>query len=77
MKREWKIVNDNSKANYGVGSEIIYNIEVLKSNLYDYNDAYILVRGNINLIGHQVTHVAFKNCAPFTNCITKVMEKNR
>ena len=31
--------NDNSIANYDVGSEIIYNTEVLKSNLCDYNDA--------------------------------------
>ena len=25
----------------------MYNTEVLKSNICDYNDAYILVRGNI------------------------------
>ena len=30
-----------------VGNEIIYNTEVSKSNLCDYNDAYILVRGGI------------------------------
>ena len=27
--------------NYSVGNEIIYYAEVLKSNLCDYNDAYI------------------------------------
>ena len=32
----------------------------------------MLVRGNITIIGHQVTQVAFKNCAPFTKCITKI-----
>ena len=42
----------------------------MKSNLCDYNDAYILVRGDVTIIGHQVTQVAFKNCAPFTKCIT-------
>ena len=47
----------------------------LKSNLSDYNDAYVLVRSNITLIGHQVTHVAFKNCIPFTSCITKINGK--
>ena len=52
--------------------KIIYNTEVLKPNLYDYNDAYILVRGNITIIGHQATEVAFTNCAPFTKCITKI-----
>ena len=49
---------------------MIYNTEVLKSNLYDYHDSYILVSGNITFIGHVVTRVAFKNCAPFTKCIT-------
>ena len=42
VKRKWNIVNDQSNANYGVGNEIIYYTEVLKSNLCDYNDAYIL-----------------------------------
>ena len=41
VTRKWSIVNDNSKANYGVGNEITYNTEVLKSNLCDYNNAYI------------------------------------
>ena len=38
------IINDNLKANYNAENEIIYNTEVLKSNLCDYNDAHILVR---------------------------------
>ena len=72
VTRKWNIVNDNSKTNYDVGNEIICNTEVLKSNLCDYNDAYILVRVNITIIGHQVTQVAFKNCAPFIKCIKKI-----
>ena len=74
MARKWNMVYDNSKANYDVGNEIIYIMEVLKSNLCDQNDAYILVRGGITIIGHQVTQVAFKKCAPFTKCITKIDE---
>ena len=35
---KWNIFNDNSKANYDVGNEIICNTEVLKSILCDYND---------------------------------------
>ena len=72
VKRKWNIVNDQSNANYDVRNEIIYNTEVLKSNLCDYNDAYILVRGNITITWHQVTQVAFKNHAPFTKYITKI-----
>ena len=37
--RKWGIVNDHPNANYYVGKEMIYNTEVLKSNLCDYNDA--------------------------------------
>ena len=43
----------------------------MKSNICDYSNACILVRGNITIIVHQVTQIAFKNCAPFTKCITK------
>ena len=49
VTRKWNIVNDNWKANYEEGNEITYNTEVLKSNLCDYNDAYILVRGNVTV----------------------------
>ena len=72
VRRKWNIVNDISKANYNVGNEIIYNTEVLKSNLCDYNNAYILVRGDITVKAAPATQVAFKNCAPFTKCITKI-----
>ena len=30
------------KQKYGIGNEIIYNTEVVKSNLCDYNESYIL-----------------------------------
>ena len=39
VTRKWKIVNDSSKTNYDVESEIIYNTKVFKSNLCNYNDA--------------------------------------
>ena len=72
VTRKWNIVNDNSKANYDVVNGIIYNTEVSKSSFCDYDNAYILVIGNITIKGHQTTQVAFKNCALFTKCITKI-----
>ena len=59
MIRKWNIVNDQPNTNYDVGNKSIYNTEVLKTNLFDYNDAYILVTGDITFIWHQVTQVAF------------------
>ena len=54
---------------------------MLRSSLCDYSDAYILVKGNITVnntanIGAAANNtskkVIFKNCAPFTNCISKI-----
>ena len=72
--RKWNMVNDQSNANYDIGNKIIYNTEVLKSNLCDYNDAYILAKGDIAITGHQAAEVAFKKFLPFTKDITKINE---
>ena len=70
-----KLVNDNSKTNYSVGSESIDNTKVLKSNLCHYKDGYILARGNITLIGHQVTHLAFKNVYHLLKVLRELMKQ--
>ena len=44
------IANDQSNANYDVRNyEIIYNTNVVKSNLSDQNNPYILVRKDITV----------------------------
>ena len=51
-----------------------------RPSLWDYSDAYILAKGNIavNNTGtaeapiNRDKKVIFKNCAPFTNCISKI-----
>ena len=54
----------------------------MNSSLYDYSDAYILVKGSITITGGRVddaakqadernTDVILKKCAPFTECISK------
>ena len=72
VTRKWNIVNDLLDENYGVGKKIICNTEVLKSNLCDYNDAHILVRGDIVVSAAFASQVSFKTCPPFTKCITKI-----
>ena len=72
VTRKLNIVNDQSNASYDVGNEIIYNTEILKSNLCDHNDVSILIRGDVNIIQTDIHEVAFKNCTPFTKCITKI-----
>ena len=70
--RTWNIVNDQSYEKYGVVNEINCDTEVLKSNLCDYSDGYILVRVDITVTAAAATQVAFKNCALFTKWITKI-----
>ena len=72
VARKQNIVNDQSNANYDAVNEIIYNTEVLKSNLCDYNDAYILARSDVTVAAAPATQVLLKHCAPFTRCITKI-----
>ena len=50
VTRKWDIVNDNSNSNYAAANEINYNTEILKSNLCDYNDSYILVIRDITVV---------------------------
>ena len=59
VTRKWNIVNDNSKSNYDATNEITYNTEILKSNLCDYNKAYILLRGDTTVVTATATQVAF------------------
>ena len=53
-------------------TQINYNTEVSKSNLCYYNDASILIRGDITVTAGPEIQLALKNCAPFTKCITKI-----
>ena len=72
--RKWYVINDQNNTDYGDGDEngttIKFETKVIKSNLCDYSDAYILATGDITATGGNAnTKVAFKNCAPFTKCV--------
>ena len=73
-RKRYAIKNQNN-TDYGEGIEngttIKFETQVIKSNLCDYSDAYIFVIANITATGGDAnTRVAFKNCAPFTKCVT-------
>ena len=79
--RNWIEINDESRGVYNVNSQIKFKTLMLKSSLCDYSDAYILVKGTIN-VNNTATQgaaanntnkkVIFKNCARFTNCISEI-----
>ena len=43
------MVYDQSEGNYNVNKEIIIKISMLRSDLCDFSDAYIVVKGNITV----------------------------
>ena len=81
--KNWVKINDESKESYSTGSDIRFKTRMLRSNLCDYADAYILVKGTITITGagdddaakqldERNKGVIFKNCAPFTKCISRI-----
>ena len=79
--RNWVEINDESSGTYNVNSQIKFKTTMLKSSLCDYSDAYIIVKGTINVNNTAAAsagasninkEVIFKNCAPFTNCISEI-----
>ena len=74
-------IKDESRGTYNVNSQIEFKTTILKSSLCDYSDAYILVKGTITVnntaaadAGANNTNkkVIFKNCAPFTCCVSEI-----
>ena len=75
VTKKWNMVNDQSNASYDAGNETIDNTEVLKSNLCDYKDPYILVRGNITVTAAPATQVSFKIVHHLLNISLKLMKQ--
>ena len=84
--KKWYIINDENKTNYGVDKDtgannpdtIKYDTRVLKPNLCDYAEAYILVDTTIRADAATVnaTRLALKNCAPFTKCNLEINDEH-
>ena len=49
--RKWVAINDESKESYNTVSDIKFKTTMLRSNLYDYADEYIHVKGTITVTG--------------------------
>ena len=62
--------SQTAKDRYNQNNSVKFEIESIKSCLCDYSDAFILVTGDITVTSNNDTHVAFKNCAPFSKCKT-------
>ena len=83
VTREYVEVNSLSNA-YNENKSIRFKTPMLRSNLCDYSDAYILVKGTITVTAPGVNNnannirdkrnrpVILKNNAPLVSCITRI-----
>ena len=80
--RNWVEINDESRGTY-TGNSIKLKTTMLRFNLCDYADAYILGNGRIRITGagddaaarradERDKGVIFQNCAPFNECISRI-----
>ena len=76
VTKKWIEVYDQSENNYNANKEIRIKTSMLRSDLCDYSDAYIVVKGIITVTdpdgAKRNKATAFKNNAPFINCISKI-----
>ena len=79
--RNWVEINDEARGTYSTDKQIKFKTSMLRSSLCDQSDAYIFVKGNITVndtaddgaaANNANKKVIFKNCAPFTSCISKI-----
>ena len=64
--KKWYVFDSETKGNYSHENSIKFLTSTLESSLCDYSDAYVMVTGNIAVVGaDNNTKVAFKNYAPF------------
>ena len=83
--KKWYVINDENNTNYDVNKDtgannpdtIKYDTRVLKPNLCDYAETYILVDGTIRGTGSDNnTRLALKNCAPITKCNLEINDEH-
>ena len=83
ITKNWIEVHDqlgNAEDRYKPSKQIRFKTSMLKSDLCDFSDAYIVVKGTITLtktdgrrfIDIRNRFLAFKNNASFTNSISKI-----
>ena len=76
VTKKWIEVYDQLKRNYDFNKEVRIKSPMLRSDLCDFSDAYIVVKVDIAVTepnnARRNKSVAIKNNAPFINCISKI-----
>ena len=77
VTKKWIEVYDQSEKNCKSNKEIRIKTSMLRSDLFYFSDAYIVVKGDITLevdddANKHNKNLASKNNAPFIHCVTKI-----
>ena len=76
--KNWVEINDDSRGMYNTNSQIKFKTSILRSNLCDCSNVYLPVSGTVTVAalaaagGNNNMQVAFKDFAPFTDCISEI-----
>ena len=74
--KKWIKAHDQFGETYNTNKKIRIKTSILRSNLCDYSDAYIVVKGKIIVTNPNNDaydkKLALKNNAPFLSCISKI-----
>ena len=77
ITKKWIEVFDQSGETYNTNKQIRFKTSMLRSDLCDYSDAYIVVKGTIFVTNPNNDaydkKLAFKNNAPFISWILKLI----
>ena len=78
ITKKWIEVHDQSGETYNTNKQIRFKISMLRSDLCDFSDAYIIVKGIVTVSADERDRdemnrqVVLKNNAPFISCISKI-----
>ena len=76
LLKKWIEVHDQSRETYNTNKQIRFKTSMLRSDLSDYNDTYIVVKGKITVTNPNNKaydkKLALRNNAPFLSCISKI-----
>ena len=78
IAKKWIEVYDQSGGAYNTSKQIRFKTSMLRSDLCDYSDAYIVAKGIFAVSADEKDRdernrqIILKNNAPFINCISKI-----
>ena len=77
MIKIWIEINDLSSGQCSANKNIRFKTSMLRSDLCDYSDAYIFVKGrttvtNTNAANRRNKKLTFKNNGPLRSCISQI-----